>query len=821
METKRRINLRILMVALCTILIFTGLTFRIYWIQTVDAARIMEHAQGQWDRERTLIPKRGLIMDRNGDYLAYEGKGYIVNARLLPRDEKDTDVVRDPYFTATSLAPILNAPVPDLLKILTKQSKVVQFGRYGQKITEEQKERILALQYPKLPSGEKVEKNQLPGIFLDETSRRFYPNNSFASHVIGYLDLYDEPKMGIELQLNKELSGEKGQMQFQKDGAGYQLPDGEGQYVPAKDGYDVYLTIDRQIQDYVEQAMDKVVQQYNPKGMTVVVSDPQTGEILAMGNRSQFNPNTYYQGITNYTNHAVTTMFEPGSTFKIITLAASIEEGLFNPQETYDSGKYTIKGQIPIRDHNNGNGWGRISFLEGVQRSSNVMFVKLGYERLKLEKLRDYFKKFGMGSLTGIELPYEKKGNLINLEKPQSPRDWAATTFGQGVTVTAIQQIAAVGAIANGGELLKPHIVKELRDPHTGAVVKRSGREVVRRVVSEATAKQTRDILETVVTAPHGTGQSYYIEGYHVAGKTGTAQKYDPNTGKIMDGHYIGSFIGFAPKDNPRLLVYVVIDDPDTNEYYGIWGRAAIAPTFQTIMERSLKYLQQQPDLEAVKASKEATKKTGKKEQAVLAAQPLTELTLPKFEGMSTTAATLRAKQDKLTVTVMGTGTKIVEQYPAAYEKVVQGKQIILVTDRIKGAKMPDFKGKSLRDVMEFSSLLDLIVQATGTGFVTQQSIPPGTVLQGTEKLQVTLQSESEPPVPVAPNQTGAQEGAVPPGTTPPGNKTPPPAGTGGTIPPANPPAQGTEGGQAVQQSTPPPVSSNQTGQTSQTSPSP
>lgn len=500
MEWKRKVNFRILMIALCTILIFSTLSFRIYWIQTVNAGKIMEHAQKQWDRERVLKPKRGAIYDRNGEILAYDGKAYTVNARLKPLNEKDDDFVKDPYYTANMLAPILNAPVQDLVKNLTKPNNVVELGRYGQKISEEQKKRIEEVQYPKLPSGEKVEKNQLPGVYLVETTRRVYPNNAFASHVIGYLDLYDEPKMGIELYLNPQLAGEKGEMHFKKDGAGYQLPDGEGEYIPAKDGLDVYLTIDRQIQDYVEQALDKVEQQYKPQGMTVIVADPQTGDILAMGNRSQFNPNTYYQGIENYNNHAVTTMFEPGSTFKIITLAAAIEEKMFNPNEIYQSGTYTIKGQVPIRDHNNGAGWGPITFLEGVQRSSNVLFAKLGYERLKLEGLKKYFYKFGMGEKTGIELPYEKKGSLINLEKPQSPRDWAATTYGQAATVTAIQQVAAVGAIANGGELLKPHIVKEMRDPHTGAVVSRTQREVVDRVVSEATAKQTRDILETVIT---------------------------------------------------------------------------------------------------------------------------------------------------------------------------------------------------------------------------------------------------------------------------------------------------------------------------------
>lgn len=784
MEGKRLVNWRILVCALCLILIFSGLGIRIYWIQTVDAARIMGQAQEQWDRNRTLQPARGAIKDRNGEILAFQGKAYTVNARLKGRDEKDKDVVKDPYYTANVLAPILNAPVPELVKMLTKPNKVVELGRYGRKISEEQKKRILEAQYPKLPNGKQVEENQLPGIFLDETTRRVYPNNSFASHVIGYLDLYDAPKMGIELHLDKELAGEKGQMQYKRDGAGYQLPDGEGEYIPAKDGYDVYLTIDRQIQDYVEEALDVVDRQYKPKGMTVIVSDPQTGEILAMGNRSQFNPNTYYNGISNYTNHAITSMFEPGSTFKIITLAAAIEEGLFNQNEMYDSGKYTIKGQVPIRDHNNGVGWGRISFLEGVQRSSNVMFAKLGYERLKLEKLRAYIKKFGMGSLTGIELPYEKEGNLINLEKPQSPRDWAATTFGQGVTVTAIQQVMAVGAIANGGELLKPHIVKELRDQHTGAVVKRSEREVVRRVVSEATAKKTRDILETVVTGEHGTGKQYAIDGYHVAGKTGTAQKYDPNTGKIMDGHYIASFIGFAPKDNPRLLVYVVIDDPATDAWYAYWGKMMIAPTFKSIMERSLQYLQQQPDLPRTSSdsSKDKTKKAAQQQAAAVPAA--VSQTLPKFVGMSTTAAQLRAKQDNLTVTVIGTGTKIVEQYPAAYDQVVPGKQIILVSDRLTGAKMPDFKGKSLREVMEFASLLAMDVKATGAGFVVQQSIAPGTALNGKEKLQITLQSESKP----ATAATPTQEGTAPSGTAPPADSTAP-AGTGGQTNPNEQPA--------------------------------
>ncbi|MFY0545561.1 penicillin-binding protein [Brevibacillus sp. H7] len=738
METKRRVNWRILFLAFMTILVFSGLTVRLWWIQTVDAAWIMDEAKEQWDWKKKLKPKRGEIRDRNGEVLAYEGKAYTVNATMPPRNEQEAkrigdNYVKDPYYTATKLSPILNVPVDKLLQSLTNQTSLyVELGRAGKKITEEQKKQILDVQYPRLPNGERSEVNQLPGIFLTDTTRRFYPNNGFASHVLGYMTYEDEAKMGIELQLDKELRGEMGELQVLTDAAGYQLPEGENIYKPAKDGLNVYLTIDQQIQDYVEQALDKTEQEYKPKKMTVIVSDPNTGEILAMGNRPQFNPNSYWN-IENFTNHAVSSMFEPGSTFKIITLAAAIEEGLFNPNETYQSGLYKKVPGKAIQDHNNGHGWGKITFLEGVQRSSNVAFVILGYERLKQELLSKYFDLFGFTKKTNIDLPYEKKGIMTDLKNPRSPRDVAVTTFGQGVAVTAIQQVAAVGAIANGGELLRPHIIKEMRDPHTGAVVKRNEREVVQRVVSEKTAKQVRDILETVVTGEAGTGKAYNIEGYHVAGKTGTAQKYDEQTGKIMEGRYIVSFIGFAPKDNPRLLVYVVVDDPETDLPSSLLGSKVVAPIFKSVMERSLQYLQQKPEIQA------AVPPSGK--QVPAQAQ---ELMMPKFVGMSATAAQLRAKKDGFQVTLMGNGTKIVEQYPVPYDMVLPKAKIVLVTDRVKGTKMPDFKGKSLREVMEFASLLHMQVTVSGTGFVAQQSIAPGTAISGSEKLQVTLKPTSD-----------------------------------------------------------------------------
>ena len=742
MNQKKRVNWRIFMLGLCFILLFSLVSARVWWVQAVDAARIMNLARDQWERDSVIQPKRGSILDRNGEPLAYEGKAYYLRAALKPRDEKEAaqiegNYIKDPVYTAQRLAPILKLKPEELIEQFTRPNAFwVDIGKPGRnKFSEEQKEAILALQYPKNADGKPSEVNQLPGIFAIDTTKRVYPNNSFASHVLGYLTYEDKADMGLEAQFDAQLRGKPGELQVMRDAAGFQLPQGEANYKPARDGLNVVTTLDQQIQEYVEQALDKVEKEYKPKKVTVIVSEPASGEILAMGNRPQFNPNQYWE-IENYENAAISYTFEPGSTFKIITLAAAIQEGKFNPNEKYSSGQYRKLKGTPIKDHNNGQGWGSITFLEGVQRSSNVAFVILGYERLKQQLLGKYFADFGIGQKTGIELPGERRGIMRDLSKAVSQRDVAVTTFGQGVTVTAIQQVAAVGAIANGGELVKPRIVKELRDQRTGAVIKRNEREVVRRVVSEQTAKQTREILESVVTSEYGTGWAYRSDSYRVAGKTGTAQTYDEKTGKIAEGRYVVSFIGFAPADNPRLLIYVVVDDPQTNEDSSRLGSLTVAPIFNSIMAKGLQYLQQKPEMKAGAAAAAAPP----------AINPAAgEKTMPKLLGMPTSSAQRRVKQDGFRLTTIGTGTKIAAQYPAPMEKVGPNTQVYLVTDRITGTRLPDFRGKSLREVMEFASLLQVEVVPTGAGFVTGQSIPPGTPLKGKERLQITLAPGASP----------------------------------------------------------------------------
>ncbi|MFS0919352.1 peptidoglycan D,D-transpeptidase FtsI family protein [Brevibacillus sp. 179-C 1.1 NHS] len=332
------------------------------------------------------------------------------------------------------------------------------------------------------------------------------------------------------------------------------------------------LTLDRQIGAYVDEALDKTNAVYSPENMTIIVTDPNTGEILAMGNRSNDED-------TDRLAEAVRANPDPVVAFPIVTLAAAIEEGKYNGYETYDSGTYEITPGKLIKDHNNGIGWGKITYEEGIQRSSHVAFAKLGYERLPKDSLQEYLKRFGFGADTDTDIFGEEAGELPKMDTPYNV---AMAATGQAGSATAIQQVAAVGAIANGGELLRPHMAKQVH----------ANKEKGRQIISEKTAKQVREILESVVSRTAGSSKAFSIEGHSVAGRTGVVKKRDEQ-GKVIEGKYTLSFIGFAPSDDPKLLVYVAVDDPKT-ELPGLFGVSkVVAPPFKEIMEKSLQYLHQ------------------------------------------------------------------------------------------------------------------------------------------------------------------------------------------------------------------------------------
>lgn len=332
------------------------------------------------------------------------------------------------------------------------------------------------------------------------------------------------------------------------------------------------LTEDPQIDAYVGEAIDKIFTAYFPENITMIVTDPHTGEILAMRTRGKKEHDDSLA-------EAVRAVPDPVVAFPIVTLAAAIEEGKYNSNEVYNSGKYEIAPGQSIKDHNAGIGWGKITYEEGVQRSSNVAFAKLGYERLPKDSLQDYLKRFRFGTETGTDIYGEENGELPKMD---TPYDVGMAATGQAGSATAIQQVAAVGAIANGGEWLRPHLAK----PNL------AHKEKGRQIISEKTAEQVREILESNVSSAVGSSKAFAIKGHSVAGRSGIAEKRDQQ-GKVIEGKYTYSFIGFAPSDDPKLLVYITVDDPRTDSWVQLWGKEIVAPPFTEVMEKSLQYLQQ------------------------------------------------------------------------------------------------------------------------------------------------------------------------------------------------------------------------------------
>ncbi|PIC06093.1 penicillin-binding protein [Anoxybacillus flavithermus] len=687
-------------------LLFFILFGRFVYLQATgvaDGQVLAVEAQKRYFKKHTLEAKRGTIFDRDGEVIAEDIPSYTVAAILDPDMPQH---VTDPEKTAQKLAPLLKMDVADVERILKKKAKQVEFGPNGRGISQTVKQ--------------KIEELKLPGITFVRDSKRFYPNGTFASYVVGYAQKDEatkqaEGKMGIEKQFNEQLKEKDGEIKYESDPKGFKLPYADEQIVPPQNGKNIYLTIDKHIQTFLEDAMNAVEKQYEPKKIIAIVADPKTGAILAMSTRPSFDPNK--RNIENYFNDAISYPYEPGSTMKIFTLAAAVNEGVFQANETYQSGSYQV-GPHRIRDHNK-VGWGKITFLEGVQRSSNVAFAKIVQEKLGEDRFLQYLHRFHFNEPTGIELPGEKTGNILY----RYPIEKVTTGFGQGTSVTPIQQIQAATAIANGGKMMKPYVVDRIVDENTGKTVMKHEPTVVDTPISKETAEKVLDILETVVTSEKGTGRPYQIEGYRVAGKTGTAQIPDPKGG-YLTGHqnYIFSFLGMAPRENPRLIMYVAVQQPNIS--YTETGAAPVSMIFNSVMKSSLQYLNIQPTVQ---------KKRVKKEKSIA---------LPSYVGHSVEQATQSLKKQGLHVTIIGKGTKVHAQFPKAGEHVVVPDRVLLQTDG--DAMMPDVTGWSLRDVMKLAELLQLKPSFIGSGYVFRQSITPGSVVKRNDYMIVELAKPSE-----------------------------------------------------------------------------
>ncbi|MBU5595393.1 PASTA domain-containing protein [Amphibacillus sp. MSJ-3] len=693
---------------------FFILSGRLIFIQVsgeVQGVDLQEWANRQRTNYSEIPARRGYVYDRNGMKLAQDITTYrlyaIVDESFSPNPQMRLNHVADLETTAEKLAPIINMEQNEVYSILNsgieKGQFQVEFGKNGNQLTREQKNEI--------------EELELPGVHFIEEAQRYYPNGLFASQLIGLAQSNDDHVItgitGIEAQLDDLLRGEKGSISFQRDKFNTKLMNSDEVIVEAKDGLDVVLTLDQKIQTILEDAMTQVEEKYQPERITATVADPKTGEILAMSSRPSYNPNDL-EDVENWYNDVVSTPIEPGSTVKAFTLAAAIEEGVYNPKETYKSGSYSID-QIdrPITDYN--KSWGNITYEEGFQRSSNVAMSKLVWEKLGTDRYLDYLKAFHFDQPTEIDLPREQAGTLLY----RYPVEQLTTSFGQGSTMTPIQIVKAATALANDGKMMKPYVIKKVFDSNTGEVIEEKEPEVVGEPISKETADQVLQAMESVVTSDVGTAKNIYnLDSYTVAGKTGTAQ-ISGGTSGYLEGHenYIFSFLGMAPSDDPELIMYITVKQPKLSDNES--GSAPVSFIFKHVMENGLHYLNIQPD----------------KEQK----ETVHQMEMPDWENDSKETVISQLADNDFDPILIGDGEQIVAANMDPGTTVLSTQKLILVTDQ---PRMPDLSGWSIRSVTEFAHLIGLDLEVIGSGYVTNQSIEPNELIEEGQYLLTEFSTE-------------------------------------------------------------------------------
>lgn len=627
----KRIRIVLFIIIFCFVLII----LKVFYIQVIDYKKLNEYANNLWSRNLPIEADRGKIATSDGvviaDNLTTVSLVFIPNQ--IEADKKEE--------IALQIAKILNCNVEAIREHIFKKSSIERVHPEGRRLNYEQADAIDKLKYK--------------GVYLVKESKRIYPYEKLLCHSLGYVGIDNQGLSGLELQYDDYLTGEAGSIQYYSDAKGQKLTMAEN-YVEPTDGMNVELTVNYEIQTAIERELDNAMEKYRADGAWSIAMDPNTGEILAIASRPGFDPNSYQKYSIEQINRnlAIWASYEPGSTFKIVTLSTALEEGVVDllHDTFYDGGSVEVDGaRIKCWKH---GGHGAQTFLEVVQNSCNPGFVELG-RRLGKETLFRYIDKFGFGTKTGVDLNGEGSGILFSLPKV-GPVELATTAFGQGVSVTAIQQITAVSAAINGGVLYKPYIVKRIIEPETGEIIQENHQEKVRNVIKKSSSETVRMALESVVAL--GSGRNAYIEGYRVGGKTGTAQKV--NNGVYMVGNYITSFIGFLPADNPKVIVYVAIDNPKGISAYG--GTVA-APIAKNILEDTI-------------SSLKIEKPTGgiSKEYRYF---DIKYATVENVVGMDAKEA--RKKLQDFNVEYSGTGKTVVSMSPAAGSRIAVGSTVRLM----------------------------------------------------------------------------------------------------------------------------------------------
>ncbi len=627
------IHKRIKIIILITIFLFIVIISKVFYIQVIDYKKLNKYATGLWSRNLPLAANRGIIYDTNGVELA--NNITTTSLILIPNQIENKEKV------AKDLSDILNVEYDEMYKHVFKKTSIERVHPEGRNLSYEIADKINSLGYK--------------GVYLVKEAKRYYPYDTFLSHTIGFVGIDNQGLSGLELIYDNYLTGSDGAIKYFSDAKGNNLEMSQI-YEQPQSGINMTLTVNFELQEVLERELSTAVSEYNPEQALGIIMNPKTGEILAMASRPDFSPSKYQDYTTEEINRnlPIWMTYEPGSTFKIITLAASLEENIVDLEKDtfFDGGGITVGGAtLHCWKH---GGHGAETYLEVVENSCNPGFVNLGL-KLGKEKLFSYIDKFGFGKKTGIDLNGEASGIIFDIDKI-GDLELATTAFGQGVSVTPIQQVTAVSAAINGGTLYKPYIVKSLNDPETNSVILENKPTVVRKVISDETSEKVRYALESVVA--RGTGHNAYIAGYRVGGKTGTAQKV--KDGKYLSGNYITSFIGFMPADDPQIVVYVAIDNAKGITQYG--GTVA-APIAKKILESSIDILKIEKRNNEIE-----------REFSILDKQ---YIKVPNVVGMNIKDALKELKKFK--VEYSGSGDTISYQSPSAGENIYEGETIRLL----------------------------------------------------------------------------------------------------------------------------------------------
>lgn len=614
-----KVKTRIQIIFLCTIVIFGCILGKLGYEQIFHHADIMEKALSLWEREFTIAGLRGSILDKNGKVLAHDIPSTSV--MVVPAQISDVD------GTAEKLSKLLEADKAKIKETISKHVSTQKIQPEGRLISDEK--------------AKKLEEMDLDGVYLVQDSLRNYPNNNYLAQVLGFTGIDNQGLAGLELQYNDILSAKSGALHIPFDAKGHNVELYQENYEAPARGMNVTLTIDSQIQDILEREINNLVKKYSPKSALALAMDPNTGEVLAMVSKPDFDPNHYqdYPSDVFNRNLPIWMSYEPGSTFKSVIFSSALELKLFDMyKDTYFDKGYEMVGGARIKSWKAG-GHGLQTFLQVLENSSNPGFVEIS-RRMGLDQEYEYVKKFGFGEKTGIDLPGESAGIMFKKEA-MGEVEQATVAFGQGLSVTPIQLVTAFSAIVNGGTLYKPYITKSVNDPITNEVIMEQKPTKNRTVLSKETSMQMRYALECVVA--NGGGKPAYMEGYKIGGKTGTAQKAE--NGVYSSTDYILSFLSAAPIDDPKIVLYIAADSPKNDVLY---GGTVIAPIAKACYEDILPYL-------GVKKAEEQIPK---------------KLVWPETENIKVKDFVGKKKkevvQEGVRFTFMGEGDIVLQQMPAA-----------------------------------------------------------------------------------------------------------------------------------------------------------